>query len=96
MELLFVTVIAACIGLLVRYVTPGRDTYGALILPALAASVAAVVWVALVWFGWTFDGTWIWVASLTTATIAPIVTAAVLPGRRRRADAEMLETLSRP
>lgn len=96
MELLFATVIAACVGLLVRYVVPGRSTYGALLLPALAAAVTAATWVILVWFGWNFDGTWIWVVSLATGIVAATATALILPAKRRRADAEMLQTLSRP
>lgn len=96
MELLYATVIAGCVGVLVRYLLPGRDTYGILLLPALAAAVTAAVWVILVWFGWTFDGTWIWVAGLGAGIVTALVVALVLPGRRRASDAELLEKLSRP
>lgn len=96
MELLYATVIAGCVGVLVRYLLPGRDTYGILLLPALGAAVTAAVWVILVWFGWTFDGTWIWVAGLGAGIVAALATALVLPGRRRASDAELLEKLSRP
>jgi hypothetical protein len=93
-ELLFVTVIGAGLGALVRYLLPGRGTYGALLLPAVAAAATAIVWVALVWAGWTFDGTWIWVASLGAGVIASFVTALVLPRRRTDADAAKLAQLS--
>lgn len=94
MELLFVTVIGAGIGLLLRYVVPGRHTYGILVLPALAAAVTALVWVALVWLGWTFDGTWIWVVSLLAGGIAALVTALVLRRARPRADERLMQQLS--
>jgi len=94
MELLFVTVIGACFGAIVRYALPRRTSYGLFLLPALGAAVTAVVWVALVWAGLTFDGTWIWVASLAAGVIATVVTARVLPGRREAADARMLAQLS--
>lgn len=94
MELLFVTVIGAGIGLLVRYVLPSRGTYGVLLLPAISAAATAVTWVALLWAGQTFDGTWIWVASLAAAIAAGVVAAVMLPRRRVDADARLFAQLS--
>ncbi len=93
MELLFVTVIAAGIGAVLRYTLPDRRSYGALLLPAIAAAVTAIVWVGLVWIGWTFDGTWIWVASLAAGGIAALATALALPRRRVAEDASALAKL---
>ena len=59
MELLFVTVIGAGIGLIVRYVLPSRGTYGVLLVPAISAAATAITWVALLWAGQTFDGTYL-------------------------------------
>ncbi|MFM9876767.1 MAG: hypothetical protein ACKVOG_02815 [Rhodoglobus sp.] len=94
MELLFVTVIGAGIGLLVRYLLPGRGTYGILLLPAISAAATAVTWVALLWAGQTFDGTWIWVAALAAAVAASIVGAMLFPRRRADADAQLFAQLS--
>lgn len=94
MELLFVIVIASCIGLIARYSFPQRGTYGMLLVPAIAAAASAVVWVALLWAGQTFDGTWIWVASLAAAIGASLVTVLALPRRRNEADAQLLAQLS--
>jgi hypothetical protein len=94
MELLFVILIAAGLGFIVHFVVPGRDTRGALLLGALSASVAAFVWVVLLWLGFTFDGGWIWVFSLAAGTIAALVTAVLLPRRRRSNDRELLAKLS--
>ncbi|MGV8895491.1 MAG: hypothetical protein ACOH10_13535 [Rhodoglobus sp.] len=94
MELLFVIVISACIGAIVRYSTPKRRTYGAFLLPAVAAAVSAMVWVALLWAGLTFDGTWIWVGAIGAATIASLVVAMVLPGKRIESDAAKLAQLA--
>jgi len=95
MELFFVTVIGACIGAIVRYTLPKRHAYGAFLLPAIGAIVAAVVWVVLLWAGLTFDGTWIWVAAVGASILAPVLVAVLLPRRREESDARLLEKLSR-
>ena len=95
MELLFVTIIAAGFGLAVRYIFKGHSTYGVLLLPAVAVAVTATVWVGLLWLGWTFDGTWIWVASLAAGTIVPIIITLSLPKMREARDAAMLQRLAR-
>ena len=93
MELLFVTVIAAGIGLVLRYVLPSRGTYGLLLLPAVATIAAAIVWVALLWLGWTFDGTWIWVAALGAAFAVALATGLALPRLRAAHDERRLNQL---
>lgn len=95
MELLFVTLIAFCVGLLARYVVPGRDTYGVVLLPSISAAATAIVWVILTWVGWKFDGGWIWVVSLAVAGVVALVLALLLPRSRRNNDAELLQSLSR-
>lgn len=95
MELLFVTVIGACLGGIARYTLPRRGTYGEFLLPAAAAAVAATVWVALLWAGLTFNGTWIWVASIGAAVITSLIIALVLPRKRVESDAAMLAKLVR-
>ena len=95
MELLFVTLIAFCIGLLARYTLPGRDTYGVVLIPSIAAIATAIVWEILLWVGWKFDGGWIWVVSLAVAAVISLVLALVLPRVRRNADEQLLQKLSR-
>lgn len=94
MELMFVVLIGAGLGFLGHYTLPGRETRGALLLGSVAAAVTAVVWVALLWLGLTFDGGWIWVAAIVAAGLATIALALIAPGRRRAADAAMLHELS--
>ena len=94
MELLFVIIIAAGLGFLARYTIRGREMHGGLLLAGVAAAVAAVVWVVLLWLGFTFDGGWIWAISLTLAGLAAIIVAATLPQRRRSIDRALLTKLS--
>ena len=94
MELLFVILIAAGIGFLAHYTIPGRDKRGALLLGSISAAAAALVWAGLLWLGFTFDGGWIWVISLTVGGLVAIIVATALPRRRRVADRAMLTKLS--
>lgn len=94
MELLFVVVIAVGIGGVLRYMLPQRMTYGILLLPAVSGAVTAAVWVGLLWLGWKFDGTWIWVVSLGAGFLAALATALVLPRRRVAHDERKLHELS--
>ena len=94
MEIVYVTVVGAGIGILLRYLLPGRTTYGVALLPAVGAAVTAAVWAGLTWLGWKADGVWIWVAALGAATVVPLVVALVLSKRRHAADARELHVLS--
>lgn len=95
MELLFVVLLAACFSLAVRYFFPARETFGSAMFPAVGAAVAAVVWAGLTWLQWPFDGGWIWVVSLIAGPIVCVVIGLFLPKRRQKADAAMLDALSR-
>jgi hypothetical protein len=95
MELLFVVLGAAGIGAIPRYLLPHRDTYGSALLPAVSAVVASVVWAALTWLGWPFDGGWIWWASLGAGVVAAVVLPLLLAPRRKRHDHELFERLLR-
>jgi hypothetical protein len=95
MELMFATLGGAILGLGLRYVFPHRETYGALLLPAVGASVAAVVWAALTWANWKFDGGWIWVVSLVAAVIVSAVVALLLPRTRKTADTALFDRMMR-
>jgi hypothetical protein len=95
MELLFVIVVAAGIGAIVRYLLPKRGTYGLFLLPAASAIAAAIVWVATLWaVRWSFDGTWIWVSALGAAFLVALGLALWLPRRRIELDAAKLHHLS--
>jgi len=93
MELLFVVLGGAVLGLAVRYILPGRDQHGAALVPAIGTLVAAVVWVALTWAGMAWDGGWIWVASFVASAVAAVVADLVLVRVRTASDDAMLARL---
>jgi len=95
MELLFVVLISASLGLLARYLVRGRETFGAALLPSLSAAVSSIVWVGLLWgANWRFDGGWIWVASLVAGPVVALIVGALLPPRRKASDRALLTRLS--
>lgn len=96
MELLFVTVIGAALSVGVRYVVPGRQTHGLLLVPLAGAAATAAVWAICVWIGLPFDGGWIWVIALVGGPLVALALALTLPKRREQADVELLERLMKP
>ena len=93
MELLFITLGGAILGLAARYLLPDRDRHGVVLMPAVGAGVAAVVWVALTWLGWAWDGGWIWVVSLVVTGLAVVATDILVGRRRKEHDVHRLDAL---
>ena len=75
-------------------VPSARSTYGVLLTPAIGTAVTVVVWVALLWAGFTFDGGWIWLISLLVGAVAALAVPFVVPARRQAADDALLAELS--
>ncbi|MET0480875.1 MAG: hypothetical protein ABWY23_00320 [Mycetocola sp.] len=87
MELLFIILFGAAAGVAVHYALPWRGTHGIALIPAVGGVVAAIVWVALTWLGWAWDGGWIWAVTLVMAAVAAAVVDLYL-GRHRKASDE--------
>ncbi|WP_072313879.1 hypothetical protein [Agrococcus sp. Marseille-P2731] len=86
-------VMGAAIGLLARYLLPGRQWVGLFLNPLAAAAAAGVVWTIGAAMGAGADNGWLWLASLVAALAVSVVLPRVLPARRERADAEYLAQL---
>lgn len=71
MLILLPLVIAVALGIGMHYGTPDRHSRGVVLVPAIAASVAAIVWAAMTWMGFAEDNPWIWLASI----VLPVVVA---------------------
>ena len=91
MELLFAVLGGLIVGAVAHVVLPWRSTRGSLLGPAVGGTVAAVLWEALSWAGWKYDGTWIWVVALVGAGVLALVAEWVLGTRRTAADAAYYE-----
>ncbi|QKS17187.1 hypothetical protein HUN59_14115 [Curtobacterium sp. Csp2] len=86
MELLFAVLGGLILGAVAHVVVPWRSTRGVLLGPVVGGVAAAVVWEALTWAGWRYDGTWIWVVALVGALLVAVVAEWVLGRRRSAAD----------
>jgi hypothetical protein len=93
MELLFVALAGAVLGLGARYLLPRRHTHGSVLIPALGVVAACVLWVALTWAGLKWDGGWIWWVTLV-GTAVVVAAADLLIGRQRTvSDDRLLSSL---
>ena len=88
MELLFVTVIGAGIGIVAALPRcPAARTYGVLLLPAVAGvGDRDRLGRCCSGLGWTFDGGWIWVVSLVAGGVAALRARLILPRVREQSD----------
>lgn len=93
MELLFIALGGAVLGIAARYALPGRLTHGAVLVPAIGTMVASVVWVALTWLGLAWDGGWIWGVTLGVTALASVAADLALVRTRTAGDERMLHTL---
>ncbi|MCA5922228.1 hypothetical protein [Curtobacterium oceanosedimentum] len=94
MELLLAVIGGLVLGAIAHVVLPWRSSRGVLVGPAVGGIAAAVLWEALTWAGWRYDGTWIWVVALIGAGLVAVVVAWLLGTRRERQDAAYYEQLA--
>ena len=95
MELLFVALAGAIIGLAARYLLPHRHTHGSVLIPAVGVSVACILWVALTWAGLKWDGGWIWWITLLGTIVVTAAADLVIGHVRTAHDDKLLHTLAR-
>lgn len=94
MELVLIVTFAGLLGAIVRYVVPGRDRHGLLLLPMLHIAAASIIWTASLWLGLRPDTVWPWLVSLIVSSVGAVVLALWLPRRRDHDDRELFDQLS--
>jgi uncharacterized membrane protein YeaQ/YmgE (transglycosylase-associated protein family) len=95
MELLFITLGGAILGLLARYLLPERHRHGSVLVPAIGAAVAAAVWEGFTWLGLKWNGGWIWVFTIVITAAVVVVIDLAIVAVRGRSDSALLATLSK-
>jgi uncharacterized membrane protein YeaQ/YmgE (transglycosylase-associated protein family) len=95
MELFFICLIGAVIGLIARYVLPERQRHGTILIPAIGTAAAAVVWVALTWVGMRWNDGWIWTITVALTVIIAFAATLLIGEGRKRSDEKLLTALSK-
>ncbi|WP_431280203.1 hypothetical protein [Leifsonia poae] len=95
MELLFVALGEAILGLAARYFLPGRHTHGSVLVPAIGVMVSSVLWVALTWAGLKWNGGWIWWITLVGTAVVVTVVDLLLGRIRTNSDDRLLANLTK-
>ena len=95
MELLFITLGGAIIGLITRYALPHRHTHGSVLIPALGAGAAAALWVALTWAGMKWNGGWIWWITILGTAVITVGVDLLIGAVRTHNDVSRLHRLTR-
>lgn len=93
MELLFAVLGGVLCGLIAHVIMPWRSFRGVLLGPTVGGIVAAVVWEALTWAGWSYGGTWIWVAALVGGGVVALLVEWIAGPSRKRSDAEYFDSM---
>ncbi|MEO8528059.1 MAG: hypothetical protein ABI435_03180 [Pseudolysinimonas sp.] len=94
MELAYVTVVGLGIGLLLRYLLPGRRMHGVALIPAIGAIVAAVLWTGLTWLSFTPHEPWIWVITFAGTVGITLIVDVIVSRVRMTEDARERHMLS--
>jgi quaternary ammonium compound-resistance protein SugE len=92
-ELLFVALFGALLGLVARYALPHRATHGVLLVPAVGTAAAMAAWVALTWAGLRWDQGVIWITTLGIAALVAVGVDLAVGRRRAAADARDLAAI---
>ena len=90
MQLIYAGAIAIVAGFALHAMLPSREWSGVLLLPAVAGSACAVVWVVLTWSGVEEGGAVMWSVSLTCALLSAAGLGVPLRRSRRRAEEQRL------
>ncbi|AJM77330.1 hypothetical protein [Rathayibacter toxicus] len=93
MELFFVTLVGAVLGLIARYSLPRRQLHGSALVPMLGASIASVVWVGLMWAGLGGNRGLMWLITLLVVAGAVVMIDLSLGRHRQRRDDASLEVM---
>ncbi len=95
MQILYAIAIAAVVGVVLRYVLPGRHAYGIALTPAVAAAAAAAAWGGLAWIGWDWTNGGTWAISIGAGAVAALLTVLLAPPVRKQSDEAFFERAKR-
>lgn len=95
MELLFITLGGAILGLIARYCLPYRHAHGSVLIPAVGAGFAGVLWVVLTWAGMKWNAGWIWWITIIATALVTVGVDLLVGILRSKGDERRLHRLTR-
>ncbi len=84
MEIIFILVYGALLGLMAPYLLSGREHFGALVAPALALVYGVVVWTVLTWVGLSYTDYWIWTVTMLGMPLVMLLGVRFIRAKRSR------------
>ncbi len=82
MELAFILIYGALLGLMAPYLLSGKENYGVLLAPALALIYGFGSWTLLTWLGLSYNDFWIWAISMLGMPVVMILGVRFIRARR--------------
>jgi len=82
MELAFILVYAAILGLVAPYLGIDVKKIGSLVPGAIALTKGALAWAVLTWCGMHYDQAWIWVIVMLAMPAAMVIATRWLSNKR--------------
>lgn len=70
MEIAFIVVYAAILGLVAPYIGLKSDKYGSLVPGASSFILGAILWASLTWMGFAATEVWIWIITMLAMPVA--------------------------
>jgi len=86
MEIIFILVYGALLGLMAPYLLSGREHFGVLLAPAIALVYGFVVWTVLTWVGLSYTDYWIWTITMLGMPLVMIFGIRFIRTRRIKAE----------
>jgi uncharacterized membrane protein YeaQ/YmgE (transglycosylase-associated protein family) len=85
MEIVFILVYGALLGLLAPYLLSGKEHFGVLLAPALALVFGFVSWTLLTWLGFKYNDYVIWTITMLGMPTVMILGVRLVRQRRIKA-----------
>jgi hypothetical protein len=86
MELAFILIYGSILGLMAPYLISGRESFGALLAPAIALVFGFGVWTILTWFGLSYNDYWIWTITMIGMPVAMIFGIRFIKAKRLKGE----------
>ncbi|MEY4417597.1 MAG: hypothetical protein RIQ88_35 [Actinomycetota bacterium] len=82
MEIVFILIYGALLGLMAPYLLSGKEYFGNLLAPAIAWGFGFLAWIILTWVGLSYNDYWIWSVTMLGMPVAMILGVRFIRAKR--------------